>query len=106
MCIGCSTISNDPLCPRCLKDLARADRIRKANKEKYIALSGEKLEKRKKRMRDRVRQLREKYEHRGPPPQTAKRCPKCNTVKDPDEFYIDRGRIDGLTNYCKSCSNL
>lgn len=32
-----------------------------------------------------------------------KKCPKCNTVKDLDEFYKNRTKKDGHTVYCKAC---
>ena len=34
-----------------------------------------------------------------------KRCPKCKEEKHLSEFYKDKNRVDGLTCYCKICSN-
>jgi hypothetical protein len=34
-----------------------------------------------------------------------KKCDKCNKIKDNTFFHKNRGRIDGLSVYCKDCSN-
>lgn len=34
---------------------------------------------------------------------TGKQCYICNTVKDKDEFYADKSRVDGFSYYCKPC---
>lgn len=30
-------------------------------------------------------------------------CGLCKKIKNPDEFYSDRKKINGLTTYCKEC---
>lgn len=32
-----------------------------------------------------------------------KLCPKCDTEKAPDQFYVSPKRPDGLSSYCRSC---
>jgi len=55
------------------------------------------------------RKYRLKYEAKlkanPPPPATEpKRCPRCDTVKPPTDFYPSVTRPDGMATYCKSCS--
>lgn len=33
-----------------------------------------------------------------------KKCSKCKEIKDVNQFHVAKGRIDGLSNYCKSCT--
>lgn len=32
-------------------------------------------------------------------------CPRCNQIKFSSEFYVSRGRHDGITVYCKKCES-
>ena len=32
-----------------------------------------------------------------------KRCPRCQTTRSRDEFYLDATQPDGLRGYCKPC---
>ena len=34
-----------------------------------------------------------------------KKCYKCNTDKEPDDFYKNKCKKDGLQTICKECSN-
>lgn len=34
-----------------------------------------------------------------------KTCPRCQTAKEPSEFYKNRKRPDGLQDWCKTCLN-
>jgi len=34
-----------------------------------------------------------------------KRCPKCETKKDVSEWYANRAQYDGLSSYCKTCTD-
>jgi predicted Fe-S protein YdhL (DUF1289 family) len=36
-------------------------------------------------------------------PPATKRCPKCGTVKNRDEFGANRHRADGLNGWCRGC---
>jgi len=35
----------------------------------------------------------------------VKKCGKCKCKKQLTEFYRDKSKNDGLTNYCKKCKN-
>lgn len=34
-----------------------------------------------------------------------KKCPSCNELKEPTEFYHNKGRNDNKSVYCKICFN-
>jgi len=34
-----------------------------------------------------------------------KLCPRCNTILDRSKFYVESGRKDGISAYCKVCKN-
>src|ERR1035437_3107392 len=36
----------------------------------------------------------------------TKRCPKCKETKSIEEFYLNIGRLDGLSPYCVECSHV
>ena len=37
---------------------------------------------------------------------TSKRCPRCKVVKKSSDFGVRKSRVDGLSTYCKSCSEV
>lgn len=37
--------------------------------------------------------------------ESDKRCPKCSTAKPAMEFCRNAGRCDGLSSYCRACTN-
>ena len=36
---------------------------------------------------------------------THKDCPKCGLFRTRDKFYTNRTRDDGLSDWCKKCTN-
>ena len=39
------------------------------------------------------------------PNRSNKKCSMCKEIKDREYFYKDRNRVDGMSNYCKSCTS-
>ncbi|WP_433251595.1 endonuclease domain-containing protein [Actinomadura nitritigenes] len=59
----------------------------------------------KRRKQERLGKTMRPYRRRRRDPDGTKYCPRCETVKDVDEFGSNRSRKSGLSTYCKPCHN-